>query len=50
MKRNNFTTLLRADLIKKLKLLAIIKEKKMNDLIEEAIHDLWENHKKEFMT
>lgn len=47
MERKNFTTTLRSDLIKKLKLLAVHKERKMNELLEEAIQDLLEKHEGE---
>lgn len=39
-KRKNYNTTLRADLIKKLKILAAEKEVRANDLLEEAIEDL----------
>ena len=37
MKRKQFTTTLREDYLKKIKILAIEKDKKVNDLLEEAI-------------
>ena len=38
--RKNYNTTLRADLIKKLKFLAVEQDKRQNDLLEEAIQDL----------
>jgi len=37
LKRKNYNTTLRKDLIKKLKLLAVEKDSRANDLLEEAI-------------
>ena len=37
LKRKNYNTTLREDLIKKLKLLAVEKDSRANDLLEEAI-------------
>ena len=37
LKRRNYNTTLREDLIKKLKLLAVEKDSRANDLLEEAI-------------
>jgi len=37
MKRRQFTTTLREDYLKKIKILAIEEDKKVNDLLEEAI-------------
>ena len=39
-KRKNYNTTLRVDLIKNLKFLAIHKDMRANDLLEEAIEDL----------
>ena len=39
-KRKNYNTTLKADLIKKLKILAVEEDKRANDLLEEAIRDL----------
>ena len=40
LERKNYNTTLRVDLIKKLKLLAVNEDTRVNDLIEEAIEDL----------
>ena len=40
LKRKNYNTTLRIDLIKKLKLLAVNEDARVNDLLEEAIEDL----------
>ena len=40
MKRKSFNTTLKADLIKKLKILSAETDKRQNDLLEEAIQDL----------
>jgi hypothetical protein len=37
LKRKNYNTTLRVDLIKKLKMLAVEKDSRANDLLEEAI-------------
>jgi hypothetical protein len=46
MKRKQFTTTLRADYLKKIKILAIEQDKKVNDLLEEAIEYLLEKYRK----
>jgi hypothetical protein len=38
--RKNYNTTLRIELIEKLKLLAVEKDSRVNDLLEEAIRDL----------
>ena len=38
--RKNYNTTLRADLLKKIKILAIEKDRRVNDLLEEAIIDI----------
>jgi antitoxin-like ribbon-helix-helix protein len=43
--RKSYNTTLRVDLIKKLKILAINKDVRVNDLIEEAIEDLLKKYK-----
>ena len=40
IERKNYNTTLRVDLIKKLKLLAVNEDVRVNDLLEEAIEDL----------
>ena len=50
MERKNYNTTLRIDLIKKLKLLAVEEDARVNDLLEEAIEDLlskYENKSKQ---
>lgn len=44
--RKSYNTTLRADLMKKLRILAAEQEKRQNDLLEEAIRDLLEKYKK----
>jgi hypothetical protein len=44
--RKNYNTTLRADLIKKLKLLSVHLDKRQNDLLEEAIEDIVIKYKK----
>jgi len=39
-KRKNYNTTLREDLIKKLKMLAVENDSRVNDLLEESIEDL----------
>ena len=39
-KRKNYNTTLRDDLLKKIKILAIEQDRRVNDLMEEAIEDL----------
>ena len=46
MKRKQFTTTLREDYLKKIKILAIENDKAANDLIEEAIELLLKKYKK----
>ena len=46
MKRKQFTTTLREDYLKKIKILAIEKDKAANDLLEEAIELLLKKYKK----
>jgi len=45
--RKNYNTTLRVDLIKKMKILAAEKDKRVNDLLEEAIQDLLKKYEKE---
>jgi len=44
--RTHFNTTLDTDLLKRLKFLAIEKNKRANDLLEEAIQDLLKKYKK----
>ena len=44
--RKNYNTTLKADLIKKLKILSAETDKRQNDLLEEAIQDLLAKHEK----
>ena len=44
IKRKNYNTTLRVDLIKKLKFLAVEEDARVNDLLEEAIEDLLIKH------
>jgi len=46
IKRKNYNTTLRADLIKKLKMLAVEEDMRANDLLEEAIQDLLKKYEK----
>ena len=46
MKRKQFTTTLREDLLKKIKILAIENDKAANDLLEEAIELLLKKYEK----
>ncbi|MGD8258496.1 MAG: hypothetical protein PVG08_02490 [Desulfobacterales bacterium] len=46
MKRRQFTTTLREDYLKKIKILAIEEDKKVNDLLEEAIIWLLKKYKR----
>ena len=46
MDRKNYNTTLRIDLIKCIKILAAEQDKKVNDLLEEAMQDLIEKYKK----
>ena len=43
--RKSYNTTLRADLMKKLRVLAAEEEKRQNDLLEEAIEDLLRKYK-----
>jgi len=45
--RKSYNTTLRADLVKRLRILAAQLEKRQNDLLEEAIEDLLAKYKKE---
>ena len=44
--RKNYTTTLRQDLIRSLKMLAVKNDVRANDLLEEAIQDLLEKYEK----
>jgi len=44
--RKNYNTTLRADLIKKLKILSAETDKRQNDLLEEAMKDLLAKYEK----
>ena len=44
--RKNYNTTVRIDLIKKLKILAVEKDARVNDLLEEAIEDLLAKYEK----
>jgi len=46
LERKNYNTTLRVDLIKKLKLLAVNEDVRVNDLLEEAIEDLLRKYEK----
>jgi predicted transcriptional regulator len=46
-KRTHYTTTLEVNLLKRLKILAIEKNKRHNDLIEEAITDLLKKYENE---
>jgi hypothetical protein len=46
IKRKNYNTTLRVDLIKGLKMLAVEKDARANDLLEEAIQDLLKKYEK----
>ena len=48
MKRKQFTTTLREDYLKKIKILAVEKDKGANDLLEEAIEWLLKKYEKQF--
>jgi hypothetical protein len=50
MKRRQFTTTIREDTLKKIKILAIEKDKKVNDLLEEAIDWLLKKYEKNAKT
>jgi hypothetical protein len=45
-KRKNYNTTLRVDLIKGLKMLAVEKDVRANDLLEKAIQDLFKKYEK----
>ena len=47
IKRKNVNTTLRPDLIKSLKFLALKKDMKLNEILEEAISDLLNKYKSE---
>ena len=46
-RRKNYNTTLREDLIKRLKMLAVEKDSRVNDLLEEAIELLLKNYEKQ---
>ena len=46
-KRKSYNTTLRADLTRRLRILAAQKGKRQNDLLEEAIQDLLNKHEKD---
>ncbi|MFZ2396322.1 MAG: ribbon-helix-helix domain-containing protein [Smithella sp.] len=46
LERKTYNTTLRIDLIKKLKILSAEKDKRQNDLLEEAIEDLCKKYDK----
>jgi hypothetical protein len=46
-KRKNYNTTLREDLIKRLKMLAVEKDSRANDLLEEAIELLLDKYEKQ---
>jgi len=46
MKRKPFTTTLREDYLKKVKIIAIEEDKSVNDLIEEALEWLFKKYEK----
>jgi len=46
LKRKNYNTTLREDLVKRLKMLAIEKDSRVNDLLEKAIEDFLEKYEK----
>ena len=47
MKRKQFTTTLREDYLKKVKILAIEEDKSVNDLLEEALEWLLKKYEKQ---
>ena len=47
MKRKQFTTTLREDYLKKIKILAVENDKAVNDLLEEAIEWLLKSYKEQ---
>ena len=46
MQRKQFTTTIREDYLKKIKILAIEKDKRVNDMLEEAIEFLMSKYKR----
>ena len=48
LERKNYNTTLRVDLIKKLKFLAVEKDARVNNLLEEAIEDLLKKYEKKY--
>ena len=48
IERKNYNTTLRVDLIKKLKFLAVEKDARVNNLLEEAIEDLLKKYEKKY--
>jgi hypothetical protein len=46
MQRKQFTTTIREDYLKKIKILAIEKDKRVNDLLEEAIEKMIGKHER----
>ena len=46
LNRKNYNTTLRIELIEKLKILAVANNKRVNDLLEEAIEDLLKKYAK----
>jgi hypothetical protein len=46
IKRKNYNTTLRTDLIKRLKILSVEQDVRANDLLEEAIQDLLKKYEK----
>jgi hypothetical protein len=46
LKRKNYNTTLREDLIKRLKMLAVEKDSRVNDLLEKAIEDFLKRYEK----
>ena len=47
LKRKNYNTTLREDLIKRLKMLAVEKDSRVNDLLEKAIEDFLKKSEKQ---
>ena len=47
LKRKNYNTTIREDLIKRLKMLAVEKDSRANDLLEEAIEILLDKYEKQ---
>jgi hypothetical protein len=45
-KRKNYNTTLRIDLVREIKILAAQKDRKVNDLMEEAFQDLLKKYEK----